>query len=361
MNELENLLIPNPFLGILQQPLSAVVFHFSKYSSRNTFRPCEAAYLGSSAHQDSAVKSINVYVSPSNLANMTHAYSRVPGANVRCLKFQSKDLNISSILSLMSVTTTGKVPLYIQQVSKILRNMANGGMEDFDFAHFKQLLNNTSFSPDQRRPLEMRLGLLETFLFVNDAGESMKFEPGEVTVIDMSCPFLDEPTACVLFDVCLGLYLGNTESHSGKVIALDEAHKYINNTPAAETFTESLLSVIRLQRHYGARVLISTQEPSISPKLLDLCSLIVVHRFSSPEWLLVLSKHICIDKIRTEGIYHHILELGVGEALIFSPFSMVSWSGGENPQRLNSASLKVKVRKRLTSDGGKSVVCVEMG
>lgn len=118
--------------------------------------------------------------------------------------------------------------------------------------------------------------------------------------------------------------------------------------------------MIRLQRHYGARVLISTQEPSISPKLLDLCSLIIVHRFSSPEWLLVLSKHICIDKTRAEGIYHHILELGVGEALMFSPSSMVNWSSEENPKRLNSAYLKVKVRKRLTSDGGKSVVCVKM-
>lgn len=314
---------------------------------------------------------------------MLNAYSRIPGATVRCLRFQSKDLNISSILSLMSVTTTGQVPLYIQQVSKILRDMANGGMGDFDFALFKRLLDKTSFSPDQRRPLEMRLGLLESFLDLNGAEESMKFEPEEVTVIDMSCPFLDEPTACVLFDICLGIYLGATESHAGKVIALDEAHKvctlscfiqdrkplrrfrltsnqYINGTVSAETFTESLLSVIRMQRHYGARVIISTQEPSISPKLLDLCSLIVVHRFSSPEWLSMLSKHICIDKTKIEDVYQHILKLGVGEALMFSPSSMVGWSGGDDPKRLNSAHLNIKVRKRLTSDGGKSVVCVEI-
>lgn len=53
----------------------------------------------------------------------------------------------------------------------------------------------------------------------------MKFDPEEVTIIDMSCPFLDEPTACILFDICTGLYLGDTESHAGKVIVLDEAHK----------------------------------------------------------------------------------------------------------------------------------------
>lgn len=100
---------------------------------------------------------------------MTHSYSQIPGITVRRLRFQSKDLNISSILSLMSVTTTDKVPLYIQQIFKILRDMTNGGMRDFDFALFKRLLNNTLFSSDQRRPLEMRLNLLESFLVGNDA------------------------------------------------------------------------------------------------------------------------------------------------------------------------------------------------
>ncbi len=61
-------------------------------------------------------------------------------------------------------------------------------------------------------------------LIVNDAGKSMKFEPGEMIVIDMSCSFLDEPIVCVLFDICLRLYLENTESHAEKIIALDEAH-----------------------------------------------------------------------------------------------------------------------------------------
>jgi hypothetical protein len=127
-------------------------------------------------------------------------------------------------------------------------------------------------------------------------------------------------------------------------------NQYINNTSAVETFIESLLSVIRLQRHYEAHVLISTQKSSISSKLLNLCSLIIVHRFFSSEWLLMLNKHICINKIRTKDIYHHILKLEMSETLMFSSSSMMSWSDEENSQRLNSAYLKVKVRKRLTSN-----------
>ena len=66
----------------------------------------------------------------------------------------------------------------------------------------------------------------------------------------------------------------------------------MNGTAASEVFTQSLLTVIREQRHKGARVIIATQEPTISPKLLDLCSMTFVHRFTSPEWLETLKKHL---------------------------------------------------------------------
>lgn len=157
----------------------------------------------------------------------------------------------------------------------------------------------------------------------------------------------------------LSAILFQLKSENSKLLRLTW-NQYINSTSAAETFVESLLSVIKLQRHYDARVLISTQESSISPKLLDLCSLIVVHRFSSSEWLLMLSKQICIDKIRTEDIYHHIMKLRVSETLMFSSSSMMSWSDEKNSKRLNAAYLKIKVRKRLTFDDKKSVVYVKM-
>lgn len=61
---------------------------------------------------------------------------------------------------------------------------------------------------------------------------------------------------------------------------------------ASEHFTESLLQLIRQQRHLASRIIIATQEPTISPKLLDLCTFTIVHRFSSPSWLETLRKHI---------------------------------------------------------------------
>ena len=59
----------------------------------------------------------------------------------------------------------------------------------------------------------------------------------------------------------------------------------MNESAEAQTLTSSLLSTVRLQRHLGARIVICTQELMISPALLNLCSITVVHRFTSPEWM----------------------------------------------------------------------------
>jgi hypothetical protein len=66
----------------------------------------------------------------------------------------------------------------------------------------------------------------------------------------------------------------------------------MTDTPGAKALTEALLTVIRQQQHYGARVIISTHERTILPRLIDLCSVTVVHRFTSPQWYAVLWRHI---------------------------------------------------------------------
>lgn len=104
----------------------------------------------------------------------------------------------------------------------------------------------------------------------------------------------------------------------------------MTSAPEASTLTETLLGIIRYQRHVGSRTLISTQEPSISPKLLDLCSLTFVHRFTSPEWFRCLRDHLAaLDDITESGssnlkhVFKAIVYLEVGEALVFGPSASV--------------------------------------
>ena len=129
------------------------------------------------------------------------------------------------------------------------------------------------------------------------------------------------------------------------------------------------------QRHLACRVIIATQEPTISPRLLDLCSFIIVHRFTSPDWLKVLRNHLVAASLETstktasevlERILVQIINLNAGEALLFAPSAILDVENvadrGETAKwrlgRLGISYLKVRIRHRLTSNGGKSVLAI---
>ena len=50
------------------------------------------------------------------------------------------------------------------------------------------------------------------------------FESGTLTIVDLSCPFVDENAACALFNIAMALFL-EERGTAGRIIALDEAHK----------------------------------------------------------------------------------------------------------------------------------------
>jgi hypothetical protein len=66
--------------------------------------------------------------------------------------------------------------------------------------------------------------------------------------------------------------------------------------------------------------------------------------------------------VTTRQIFRDIVKLRAGEALLFSPSSMIGLEKGPTGEigmkRLGAAYLKIKVRKRLTTDGGKSVMAL---
>lgn len=170
-------------------------------------------------------------VSPSNYRNLKQLYNNIPGVEVQPLKLQPKYLNVSSMLALMSVNTTQSPPLYMVQVTQILRDMACKAGGDFDFQDFKRRLNGAGFTAMQRHPLDQRMMLLESFLDLDNTSHCFDFHSGSVTIVDLSCPFVDENTACVLFNICVWIYLEGLGCDTGKIIAVDEAHKVYNPLP----------------------------------------------------------------------------------------------------------------------------------
>lgn len=423
---LENSLFPS-VANELPRPLTGIVFHYDTFINDSQGSPCEAAYLSTNP----AVR-VRVLCAPTNIATIRRTYAGLANVIIEPLSIREQDLTTKRMMDLMAVKKGETMPLYMHVVSRILRELRlrqqqTGG--SFDYRAFKAMLAAEDLTDSQRVPLAQRLETLESFMAPSQESATHKKKkaagaavakppgndwlprPGQLTILDLSCPCVTPEGACSLFNICLSLFLEQDARRVGRIVALDEAHKYMNESGEASALTEQLLATIRLQRHLGARVVISTQEPTVSPRLLDLCSATVVHRFTSPEWLRALRRHLAgaeqtagmlaratggagagsgsdassdsgVDDVldgvvnavgtlslkgpgATTGqeqaaasLFAQIVELRVGEALVFSPNAVVGVGGEGQARKLGSGMLKVRVRSRVTEDGGRSVMAV---
>ena len=90
-------------------------------------------------------------------------------------------------------------------------------------------VSKQKFNGAQLTGLEQRLSLLNSFLEPpqnkkNSLTRSKRFSAGQLTIIDLSDPFLDAASACGLFEIIVRLFI-RAEVDTGKVLVVDEAHK----------------------------------------------------------------------------------------------------------------------------------------
>lgn len=118
----------------------------------------------------------------------------------------------------------------------ILRKMAieSQGLGAFDYTAFKNELSATKFTSGQDSPIKLRLHLLESFMkrceqtskiLANTENNLLAGTPGSLTIVDLTDPVIDPDSACALFDICLSVFIQQTQG--GKIVALDEAHNYM--------------------------------------------------------------------------------------------------------------------------------------
>lgn len=160
--------------------------------------------------------------------------------------------------------------------------------------------------------------------------------------------------ACGVFQVLLEQFRSHPLGDVGKVVTFDEAHKYLNKSgPGCIELSNAIVDTVRLMRHEGIRVLISTQSPlTMPPELLELASVTILHKFQSADWAKYLGSKVTLPP----GGFEEIQSLQQGEALLLS--TQIDVSERENSVGEESASvvnhLKVSVRPRLTLDLGAS-------
>ncbi|OJA13273.1 hypothetical protein AZE42_05023 [Rhizopogon vesiculosus] len=368
-------------IGSLEQPLAGLVLHFGEGS-----RPSEAAWVGVPTGRGEGVRSpkVQVFVSKSSL-NTMKAIRAPLGKEVEVapLLFNEAELDAQAFFSMMAIGSSDSAPLYIQIVLRFLARLDD---------------EKRTFDPAQSAGLEQRLTLLNSFMESNrpeptpfgsrtyaNVGAARsntpatrstpcrRFAAAQLTIVDLSDPFIDPASACGLFEIVTRSFV-RAEVETGKVLVVDEAHKYFSMNRGVSGLTKALLTLTREQRHLAMRVIISTQ---------DLCTVAIMHRFSSPAWWDHLARHIAADVSADagtsdarvwDGTVVMRLVVQTGEAIVLAPsrlgvFPQDAESVGPRTTKGDAMSalklghfggryVLMKTRACITKDGGASVLVI---
>ena len=252
-------------LGFLQKPLSGLVLHFGEGGPGA--RPSEAAWVALSDVPTVQTPRVRVYVSQSSLKTMTAVYAPLGDrVTVEPLLLKKDELDAQAFLSMMAVGSSESAPLYIQgvlvseylvpfsvetdQFQSILRGLG----EDFSYDEFMKRLEGKkeSFNPAQLTGLEQRMALLTSFLDTRprSSPRAERFAAGQLTIIDLSDPFIDPASACGLFEIITRLFV-RAEVGTGKVLVVDEAHKVRDHERSHSMRRSRTLPVSSICLHTG--------------------------------------------------------------------------------------------------------------
>ncbi|KAJ3144038.1 hypothetical protein HK101_002869, partial [Irineochytrium annulatum] len=354
---LEAALIRHKGCGHLVEPMTPLILHYDTVSDFKCM-PCESAHLGTLRDGIGGKKSgtlapkVTVLVSPTNLRSMEEAYRGIPNVTVYPLLLSEKDLTVKRVHNLMCVDESSVKPLYIQVIEQELRNI-NARHDRFTFKAFEAAMSKHELNAAQKMMLNLRIMLIKSCIkeeVAKSGAADLKRRAtqtpplaqifavkGGVVIVDLSDPYIDRVSACSLFDIVVGMFCaggdkGKDGGGAGKIVVLDEAHKYLaQKNEGSVPLIETLTTLIAQQRHVGLRLLISTQDPTGVPlRILELTSTFILHAFNSPSWFDHLKAHIRFnlkggsaqggeEKDAPGGVFDVILALPLGVAVIVSP------------------------------------------
>lgn len=369
---LESCLVPLPpaleSVTKLAQPLNALVLHYDT----NVSSICEVTGLiaTSPAFSKAAVaggvpasvvdsfhlsrEKMLILVSPSFYIQRKLFYGDY--CIIKPLLFKWRSLTADHIRLLMRLSEDDS-QLYVSVLLDLLRKYQRANLVP-PFSTFRSDVERLCNVQGQQNALKQRLLLLESFVLESETnagladlgGDLSLLDKGMMCVIDITDPLLSKEEACGIFQVLTEQYRAIPSIKlGGKLLVLDEAHKYMESKQA-RGLSKAVVNCARLMRHDGLRLIVSTQSPlTLAPELLELCSLTILHRFYSQDWLNYLCKKLPVSRHLGE----QISGLESGRALVFAARNQLDHQGWiEGHANLFS----VAIRKRITSDRGATKV-----
>lgn len=333
----------------LPAPMASVIFHYSDsmdYAPEFTsmvYPNDEAGQLAKLKAEYGAepgnIKDVVLLAPESQVETRKAEY---PDIEVHGIGFDSSELAVRDWMFLLGAM--GNDSTYIKELKQImkacrhnmsLQNIRNGVAE------------SDHMSSSQRSLAEQKLDFAEEY--ITDGNKLQQYlKPGRLIIVDLRDEFIEKDEALGLFVVMLNIFSSVMQVDGrafNKFIVFDEAHKYMNN----KELVGSITTAIREMRHKGVSIMIASQDPmSLPTEIIELSSIVVMHRFSSPAWVKHVQKAITPMQTLTAT---EMAGLGSGEAFL--------WANKASDKMITQRPIKISIRPRVTKHGGATIQAVK--
>lgn len=333
----------------LPAPLASVIFHYSDsmdYAPEFTsmvYPNDEAGQLAKLKAEYGAnpgcIKDVVLLAPESQVETRKAEY---PDIAVYPIGFDSSELAVKDWMFLLGAM--GNDSTYIKELKQIMKACRN----NMSLLNIRDgVANSNHMSSSQRALAEQKLDFAEEY--ITDGNKLQQYlRPGRLIIVDLRDEFIEKDEALGLFVVMLNIFSSVTrvDGHAfNKFIVFDEAHKYMNN----KELVGSITTAIREMRHKGVSIMIASQDPmSLPTEIIELSSIVVMHRFSSPSWVKHVQKAITPLQTLTAT---EMASLGSGEAYL--------WANKASDKAITQRPIKISIRPRVTKHGGDTIQAVK--
>ena len=333
----------------LPAPMASVIFHYSDsmdYAPEFTsmvYPNDEAGQLAKLKAEYGAepgcIKDVVLLAPESQVGTRKMEY---PDIDVHPIGFDSSELSVKDWMFLLGAM--GNDSTYIKELKQIMKACRY----DMSLANIRNgVANSDHMSSSQRSLAEQKLDFAEEY--ITDGNKLQQYlKPGRLIIVDLRDEFIEKDEALGLFVVMLNIFSSVMKVDGrafNKFIVFDEAHKYMNN----KELVGSITTAIREMRHKGVSIMIASQDPmSLPTEIIELSSIVVMHRFSSPAWVKHVQKAITPLQTLTAT---EMAALGSGEAYL--------WANKASDKAITQRPIKISIRPRVTKHGGDTIQAVK--
>ncbi|MDA3962409.1 MAG: hypothetical protein PF961_16600 [Planctomycetota bacterium] len=259
-----------------------------------------------------------------------------PDLDVYPLTFGSSELTVSSYLNLMGDESSSSLEqqVLLQLMSEMRSDLSPARL-------LERIADHEWLTQEQKYLLNLKVSLAAGYI-ADDAHFASLVKSGRTMILDLRDEFLDRNTAFRLALCAFQCMERITTTEDGrrlpKLMVFDEAHQYANDP----FLVSAMVEAVRLMRHKGMSLIFASQDPeSLDPKILELCSIMLVLPLESPQSVKTI--------VRYKGQLGNVpadsfMELKSGEAYI--------WSRKASDPIFSHTPIRVKIRPRATLHGG---------